>query len=199
AAACDADGTRNIPEHGFVAAMNARLSDDVAIRGAEIVRAGYDPRHDAIGKRYRYLVHVGRPRDPLLHGRAWHLDGASIATEAMRDAALPLVGTHDFAAFRAADDERPSSTRTLTRIEIREGALDREDILALEFEGQAFMKHMVRILVGTLVEVGMGRRTASSVAALLSGGRREDAGRTAPAHGLYLVHVELGRAARPGG
>lgn len=193
AAACDADGTRRIPPAGFVAAMNAELPDDVAIREAEIVAAGYDPRHDAMGKTYRYLVHVGPTRDPLLRDRAWHIGPAGLALDRVAEGARTLIGTHDFAAFRSADDVRPSSVRTLTRLDLRERAIERDDVIAFEVAGTAFMKHMVRIVVGTLVEIGWGRRSVESLVDLLRPARREDAGRTAPAHGLYLVRVDLGR------
>jgi tRNA pseudouridine38-40 synthase len=114
---------------------------------------------------------------------------------AMRAAAAQLVGTHDFKAFRAADDEREMTVRTLHAFEVSEAYQGNPELIALVVNGSAFMKNMVRILTGTLVEVGMARMTPSAVSALLApDAQRSAAGPTAPAHGLTLVSMVLGRA-----
>jgi tRNA pseudouridine38-40 synthase len=105
----------------------------------------------------------------------------------MRRAAKALIGTHDFACFRATGSGVGSSVRTLTRCQL-EGEARAE--LRLLVEGNGFLRHMVRALVGTLVEVGCGRRPAGSMAAMLAARDRGRAGRTAPAHGLTLVRVD---------
>ena len=112
----------------------------------------------------------------------------------MRQTASSLIGTHHFGAFRAADDTRENTQRTLHRVDLIEAFHDRPHLLALEVQGSAFMKNMVRIIAGTLVAVGRGRMTAAQVAALLQASAlRHKHSETAPAHGLTLVHVTLGR------
>ncbi|MBX7190867.1 MAG: tRNA pseudouridine(38-40) synthase TruA [Sandaracinaceae bacterium] len=204
------DSERSIPPHGWLRGLNQTLPDDVSVRQADACEPGYQPRFDAIDKTYRYVVLTDAERCPLLRHRAWRLpprlwhpsrtaaltaaDALDVA--AMRGAAARLLGTHDFRAFRAADDEREQTTRTLHGLEISPGWADDPRQIAFTVRGSAFMKNMVRILVGTLIEVGRGRFDADRVSALLGPqGRREDAGPTAPPEGLTLVEVRLGRNA----
>jgi tRNA pseudouridine38-40 synthase len=105
----------------------------------------------------------------------------------MRRAGAALVGTHDFACFRSSGSSARTSVRTLTRLEIR-GEPGGE--IEIEVVGSGFLRHMVRALVGTLLQVGQGRRPADSMPALLASGERARAGPSAPAHGLCLVAVE---------
>jgi tRNA pseudouridine38-40 synthase len=205
------DSPRELPMQGWVRGLNGKLPDEIAIVEASPCAAGYNPRFDAAAKRYRYLVHLGEVRDPLLASRVWHLgprrarprpSGAlSIEThldlDAMRAAAATLVGEHDFRAFRASGDERESTVRTLTDVRVVPSWGARDDLVAIEVQGNAFMQHMVRIIAGTLVDVGRQRMTPAAVAALVSpGAARDAAGETAPACGLYLVEVVLGRSDR---
>ncbi len=198
------DSPRQIPPYKWVRGLNGKLPYDIAVRSAEPCEAGYDPRYDARAKTYRYLLHLGPVRDPLLRGRAWHLGprrarstGAPPMTpaewldrDAMRAATAELVGTHDFRAFKTAIDPREQTVRTLFRVEILEGWAGREDLLAIEVRGDAFMHNMVRILVGTLVDVGRGRLTPEALREVIRAGDRAGAGETAPPGGLYLVEVE---------
>ncbi len=200
---------RALPMVGWVRALNGKLPRDIAVRLAEPCAVGYRPRFDAKSKLYRYLLHLGPVRDPMWRRMVWHLGprrarpwregeppspSAWLDVEAMAAAARELEGTHDFRAFRAAGDERESTVRTLARVEVRPSFYGRDDLLAIEVHGTAFLQHMVRILVGTLVEVGRERMSAADVRALLGpGGTRDRAGETAPASGLTLVRVELGR------
>lgn len=202
------DASRDIPPLGWVRGLNGKLPEDVAVVDAARCAAGYTPRFDAVAKTYRYLLHLGPVRDPLLARRAWHLgprrakrhEGQRrraedwLALDAMAEAAAVLVGEHDFRAFRASADERDNTVRTLTRVELVRGFGGRDDLVAIEVRGTAFLQHMMRILAGTLVDVGRERRTAADVAALLSpDADRAGAGETAPPGGLYLVDIELGR------
>jgi tRNA pseudouridine38-40 synthase len=208
------DSERELPPRRWLLAINRYLPDDVAVQAVEECAPGYAPRFDAVDKTYRYLYHLGLARDPLLMHRAWQLarsgpppdDGAAtpharsgpLDLAAMRAAAAQLLGTHDFRAFRAADDERHNTVRTLHRVELLENFHDRKNLLALEVRGSAFMKNMVRIIAGTLIAVGRERLTAADVPALLG----EHAVRTrpmetAPAHGLTLLRVTLGRSPAP--
>lgn len=201
------DSPREIPSHGWERGLNGYLPADVAIRRAEPCAAGYHPRYDALAKTYRYLLHLGPARDPLLRHHSWHLGPTRarplggkptraedwLDVEAMHAAAAQLVGEHDFRAFKTSRDPRSNSVRTLTRVDVLEHFAGREDVLAIEIRGTAFLHNMVRILVGTLVDVGRERLEPKDVAGLLDGAERDEAGETAPAHGLCLVEIELGR------
>lgn len=206
------DTALRMPAEAFVHVLNRDLPEDLGVSEAIECAAGYDPRHDSLGKLYRYVVRIGFTRDPLTRNRAWQLlptmARRSIARahrrpiledwldlEAMDEASRSLLGTHDFRAFRSADDVRENSVRTLTGVRLRPGFAGDPTLLAIEIEGNAFLKHMVRIVVGTLVDVGRERFAPSHVKALLAGGDRTQAGLTAPAHGLTLVSVALGRIA----
>lgn len=199
------DPARAIPLDGWLLGLNAALSlagaEDLVVREVKTAAPEYTPRFDSVDKLYRYLLCIDSIRDPLSRHRAWHLgkkvrgkELRPVDLDAMREGAAHLVGTHDFRAFRSADDRRDNATRTLTRLELLEGYGGDERIVAIEVVGNAFMKNMVRILTGTLVEVGIGVRDASSLPALLGPTvERSAAGVTAPAHGLTLVRVGLGR------
>ena len=182
------DTTREIPARGWVLGLNQHLPEDVAVRAARAVAPGYSPRFAARGKRYRYRVLIDPVREPALRARAWRvseLDVGAMAAEA--EAAL---GTHDFIAFRSSGDERENTVRTLSRVAVEREANSR--IVAVVVEGNAFLYNMVRILVGTMVDVGRGRLEAGAIARALASLERRQAGTTAPAHGLVLEHVDVG-------
>lgn len=194
------DAARDIPASGWLLGLNAALPDDLAVRAAREVPDGYSPRFDTANKLYRYLLCVDDVRDPLLRHRAWHLGsrvrGKSLRpldVAAMRRAATHLVGTHDFRAFRAADDEGKTTVRTILSFDVVEGHIGDPRLVALEVRGTAFMKNMVRILAGTLVDVGTGGRGEDLSELLGEHAVRKDAGLTAPPDGLTLVEVRLGR------
>ncbi len=204
------DCNRSITPRGWLLGLNGLLPEDIAVRAVEPVAPGYDPRFDSTRKLYRYLVNVGLARDPLLRHQSWHIsprfgrkDISPFEREArvpdyfdldaMNEVARMLEGTHDFHAFRAVSDRRENTVRTMRAVRILPEYGGRADLLAIEVEGDAFMKNMVRILVGTLIEVGRHKMDAPQVRRLLNGGRRPDAGPTAPAHGLTLVRIWLGR------
>lgn len=183
------DPSRDIPCKGWVLGVNAALPTDLAIRRAQEVEPGFEPRAKSRGKRYRYTVMLDRVRDPLLDGRAWRVD-PPFDRERTHAEARMLLGTHDFRAFRASSDERIVTTRTLDKVELR----DHDRGFEVVVEGSAFLHNMVRIIVGTLVDVGRGRLSPGAVARALASGDRTDLGMTAPAQGLTLdeVFLELG-------
>ena len=202
------DSPRAIPAEGWLRGLNQKLPADVVVRGSRPAPAGYNPRFDAVDKTYRYVFLIDRERDPLLRHRAWHLptrllhpalrDGASPMTrldlEAMHRAAAQLLGTHDFRAFRSADDDRDNTMRTLHSLELTPAFQGDPRLLALTVRGSAFMKNMVRILSGTLLEVGRGKLPPDRIPNLLGPlAKRENAGQTAPPEGLTLLEVRLGR------
>ncbi len=176
---------RPLPLAAYVKGMNALLPADVAVRAASLEPDGFDARRSARGKRYRYRIQNLECRAPLSRLVAWQIF-RPLDVAAMREAARPLLGRHDFAAFQAADCESRHAVRDLGRLEVLG---EPRGEIAVVAEATAFVKHMVRNIVGTLVEAGLGRRDPASVAALLEGRDRTKAGPTAPAHGLCLEEV----------
>jgi tRNA pseudouridine38-40 synthase len=167
-------------------ALNAVLPGDIAVR--ELVEAAPDfhALRDARGKLYRYAVWNGSGRSPL-RNRSHHYEVTRLDAKAMGEGARALVGRHDFASFQAAGSDVLTSERTLWRFDV-EARGDGEILFWVAGEG--FLRHMVRIAVGTLLEVGRGRRTPAGVAEALAARERIAAGPTAPARGLTLVRVD---------
>jgi tRNA pseudouridine38-40 synthase len=177
-------------------ALNVRLPTDVRILTVEEADETFHARIDARGKLYRYRIHPGPVVLPMHRGFVWHLPDPC-RLDVMREAARLLVGAHDFAAFQATGSSIVDTRRVIRRIDV--GAVG--DELQIEVEGNGFLRHMVRILVGSLVEVGLGSRPLTWLAAALAARDRRAAGRTAPACGLVLEQVfyAASRAdARPG-
>jgi tRNA pseudouridine38-40 synthase len=184
-----------LPRAAYVEGMNALLPGDVAVRAASLEPEGFDARRSARGKRYRYRIARGPTRAPLSRLYTWQIFRPLDLVE-MRAAAACLVGRHDFAAFQAADCAAHHAVRDLTRLDLVEGA---EGAVEVVCEATAFVKHMVRNIVGTLVEVGIRRRRAESMPELLASGDRTRAGRTAPPQGLVLEEVFYGARPDPAG
>ena len=173
-----------IPALGFMRGLNANLPRDIAVLGVADMPAGFNARWGARGKIYRYLIWNHPVRSPRRARDSWAVY-APLDVHAMREAAMILTGEHDFRAFRAADCERRTTVRLIRRFDVhRDGG-----IITCEVEGTAFLKNMVRILVGTLVAVGLGKMTDATVRDLLVHGDRTRAGMTAPACGLTLAKV----------
>lgn len=177
-----------LPVKAYVQGMNALLPPDVAVRAASLEPDGFDARRSASGKRYRYRIENRPVRAPLARLVAWEqfrpLDPA-----AMRAAAVHLLGRHDFACFQASDCVCEHAVREMRRCQVtgeRGGSID------LVLEATAFVKHMVRNITGTLVEVGLGKRPPESLKALLLTRDRTLAGPTAPPQGLCLEEVFYG-------
>jgi tRNA pseudouridine38-40 synthase len=176
---------RPLPLVAYVKGMNAVLPEDVAVRSASLEPDGFDARRSARGKRYRYRIQNVETRAPLSRLVSWQVF-RPLDVAAMREAARPLVGRHDFAAFQAAGCESHHAVRDLRRLEVLG---EPRGEIAIVAEATAFVRHMVRNIVGTLVEAGLGSRDPASVLALLAGLDRTRAGATAPAHGLCLEEV----------
>jgi tRNA pseudouridine38-40 synthase len=176
---------RPLPVKAYVMGMNALLPEDIAVQAATLEADGFDARRSARGKRYRYLIENGPTRAPLTRLFAWqHFHRLDVA--AMRDAARHLVGRHDFASFQASDCACEHAVREVRRLDVLGEPGGRIEVVA---EATAFVKHMVRNVVGTLVEVGQCKRAPDSLPALLAAADRTLAGRTAPPQGLCLEEV----------
>ena len=161
------------------------------MRRAERVPRGLSPRFANAGKRYRYTLLCDEVRDPWWTHRAWRIDALDDAAIARaRAEASAAMGTHDFAAFRSAADERQNTTRTLRTVAVTRDTGDAR-LVHVDVDGTAFLHNMVRILVGTLVDVARGRRPPGAVARALASRDRRDAGLTAPPDGLYLEAVHM--------
>ena len=157
----------------------------------------FHARFEATGKTYEYRI-VNAPYVPAFsHRYAWHVPGR-LDRAAMREGAAALVGRHDFAAFQSSGGEVATTVRTITEITMDEspaaGVVDGS--IVLRVSGDGFLRHMVRTIAGTLVDVGLGRWPASQVAVILAGRDRAAAGRAAPPHGLFLVRVHYEAARR---
>jgi len=168
-----------------VLGCNARLPPDISLRWARPVAADFSARRSAVSRRYRYVVFNDRARSALLAGRATWLNMA-LDAEAMHEAAQPLLGENDFSAFRAAECQSTTPMRNLQSLAVHR----RGRFVVFDVQANAFLHHMVRNLVGSLLEVGSGRRPTGWMAELLAGRDRTRAGMTAAAHGLYFVGPE---------
>ncbi len=184
---------RALPKKAWVRGLGSLLPDDVSVVDAEEVAEAFDPRRWSLGKRYRYRVSNRPSRSPLRRRTHWELFGP-LDVDAMALAARHLEGRHDFAAFRAADCASPHAVREIRRLAV-EGTPG--DEVTFTVDGTAFVKHMVRNLVGTLVEVGRRKRPPEWVREVLRSLDRNRAGPTAPARGLTMVHVLYGAGPRP--
>ncbi len=179
-------GKDNIEASGWRKGLNAILPRDVAVRECHPAPDDWNPRHLSAGKHYRYAVLQRRVRAPLHTRTAWWRRG-DLDLEAMREAGAALVGEHDFSSFRASSCSAKTARRRVDSVDV---ALGDASLVLVDVRGNAFLQHMVRIIVGTLVEIGTGRRAPRDMHRLLSqGGGRGDAGPTVPARGLCLLYV----------
>ena len=168
-------------------ALNAKLPEDIRVRDVETVSGLFHARFNARCKSYRYRINRATIPNPMENRFAWHI-GDALDLAVMRQAAVALVGRHDFRSFQTATSgaELKTTVRTVFAIEIH---LKPEQIVTIDVVGDGFLRYMVRTIVGTLVEVGLGRREATEMPDVLLAKSRDLAGPTAPALGLCLVSV----------
>ncbi len=184
------DAELRIPPKGWVLGLNRHLPDDVVVRRAYDVPYGFDPRSFIDWKRYGYRICTSRVRDPMEHNRAWHVHDP-LDLGLLREELSALVGTHDFRAFRSAQDERTETTRTI----LEASATPVDSAVEVTVRGNGFMHNMVRIIVGTLIDVARGRKKPGATSRAIASGVRTDLGMTAPPQGLTLLETKLVSAA----
>ena len=181
---------RTIDGATIVRALNARLPGSVRVRDATEVSAEFHARFSATRKTYHYRIWNGEVVDPFERAFVWQVPSPRLDVAHMDHAAHAFTGTHDFAAFQTLGSEPDSTTRTITLSSVTGEERDGGTLIVFTITGEGFLRHMVRSMAGTLVEVGRGRRPASWVREVLASRSRSEAGRTAPAQGLVLVGVE---------
>lgn len=191
-------------------ALNACLPDEVRVVSAEEVAPSFHARFGARAKTYRYRIWNADLLDPFERAYAWYVPGP-LAIDAMQTAARVLEGRHDFAALQAAASARGSTERVVffsrvvapcdsggadlglpARSRRPERVEGRRGLLTYEISGNGFLRHMVRRIAGSLVDIGRGRRSPEWLSAVVASRDRNQAGPTAPAHGLFLVGVDYG-------
>ena len=171
--------------HRILRGLNALTPTDITIKSVEFVADSFDARRDGHSRIYEYHILNRSTPSPFYLNRALHVH-ESLDVAAMREAISCLIGEHDFTSFRAAGCEAAHPVRKVYRTTLEQ----RAELLVYTIEATAFLRHMVRNIVGTLIEVGKGLRTAQSFSELLEACDRTKAGPTAPPHGLFLMEVK---------
>lgn len=165
--------------------LNRYLPDDICVKEVRIASDRFHSRYNAIGKTYCYTCYIGDVKPVFNRKYVYVLDQKPDIQE-MKKAADYLIGTHDFASFCSNPRMKKSTVRKVDRIDIQK----KGDLLTFTFHGSGFLQHMVRILTGTLLEVGFGKRTSESILDLIDAKDRKLAGFTAPAKGLCMIQVD---------
>lgn len=174
----------SIPPDRISYALNRLLPADIVVRKSEEVDCDFHARFCSKGKTYRYLIYNSQFPSALLRNRACHVSHG-LSLESMAKGASFIKGCHDFSAFRASGSDVKSSVRDVRSLELyREG-----DLIGMVISGDGFLYNMVRIIAGTLIEVGSGRFQPADVKDIMESRDRRRAGRTASAHGLYLEEI----------
>ncbi|KMK74895.1 tRNA pseudouridine(38-40) synthase TruA [Alkalihalobacillus pseudalcaliphilus] len=178
------DSSLQLTDERWKKALNALLPADVRVRKATEVATDFHARYSAVSKQYHYRMLLGAEGDVFRRKYTYHIP-TDLNIAAMKEAALHIVGEHDFSAFCASNTSVVDKVRTVTMVEF----VHVGDELLFKVEGNGFLYNMVRIIVGTLVEVGQGKREPKELKEIIDGMDRTKAGKTAPGHGLYLYRV----------
>jgi tRNA pseudouridine38-40 synthase len=177
--------SREFDRHRILRGLNALTPPDITITDAEIVSDSFDARRDGRSRVYEYRILNRSTPSPFHLNRAWHVH-EPLDLDAMRRAIACLVGEHDFSSFRASGCDAAHPVRKVYGTSLEQYG----ELLVYNVEATAFLRHMVRNIVGTLVEIGRGSRAPQSFSQLLEARDRIQAGPTAPACGLYLIAVK---------
>ena len=175
----------SIPAHKFSFALNTKLPEDIVIVKSEEVDKNFHARFSAKSKTYRYLIYNDIHPSALLRRRAYHVF-YELNLETMKQAASYFIGTHDFVGFMAKGSSVKTTVRTISDITINK----KDKLVEIEVTGNGFLYNMVRIISGTLVDVGIEKIQVADIKDIIESRRRENAGRTLPPWGLYLVKVD---------
>ena len=184
------DTDSSIPPDRIAYAVNGLLPDDVVVVRSEEVPPDWHPRYQDVAKTYEYRILNRRMPDPVRRRDTWFVS-FPLEVERMREAAEYLEGEHDFRSFCSIHAEVKSTVRTIYSINIERTG----DLVTIRIRGNGFLYNMVRIIAGTLVDIGRGFRLPSDVKNMLEAKDREKAGATAPPHGLMLLGIEYGKQA----
>ncbi len=176
--------SRDIPMKAFVEGTNRFLPDDISVQDARQVPPTFKPIGDAQAKHYRYTICNSIVRSPLDRLYSWQVR-EPLDLSAMAEAACSFIGKHDFSAFRASNCVAKTTVRRIDTVDISVQG----NFITIDVVGEGFLKYMVRVMVGTLVDVGRGRFTADHISRLIVSRDRKMAGITAPACGLCLIKV----------
>ncbi|MGO1061038.1 tRNA pseudouridine(38-40) synthase TruA [Planococcus sp. FY231025] len=179
------DTPLSIPVSGWLKALNVLLPEDIRVLEIAEAEPGFHARYHTVGKTYRYKWDRSPIINPFTRHYMVHTKQRPDVGE-MREAAAAFIGTHDFSSFCAANTGVVDKVRTIRRLDFEEHGEE----LHMVIEGSGFLYNMVRIIAGTLMEVGLGRREAAELREIIRSADRGAAGKTAAAHGLYLEHVE---------
>lgn len=176
--------TSRIPPERFSYALNSVLPDDITIVWSEEAHEDFHSRFSSTGKKYRYLVCNTEHRPAIMRNRTCHIS-EPLDIKLMKEAARQFVGTYDFSAFMAAGSGVENAIRTIRSVSLEKHG----EIISFEIEGSGFLYNMVRIIAGTLIDVGRGKIPPDAISDIIDGKNRNNAGKTAAASGLYLVEV----------
>ncbi|MGE7998156.1 tRNA pseudouridine(38-40) synthase TruA [Lysinibacillus sp. NPDC093190] len=179
------DSPLAIPVDKYMKALNVQLPRDIRVMSIEEVAADFHARYSVTGKRYRYIWSCEPVQSPFRRQYTVETNGVKPNVEAMQEAAKAIIGTHDFSCFCAANTSVKDKVRTVTSLQFEWYGEE----LHMVIEGNGFLYNMVRIIAGTLWEVGIGRRDIENVELVVQSMNRDKAGKTAPPHGLYLEKV----------
>lgn len=179
------DAERPLPLKAYVYGVNQQLPRDISIRSAQLVNEEFHARFSAVRKWYRYSLYLSPVRSPLRERFNWHLR-APLDVYLMREAAQQFVGEHDFSAFRASGCSARTTVRRIESIDLIEAG----EQLHIDIWGSGFLRHMVRLMVGALVQVGSGKKVPAGIGRMLVGGDCDDNRLSAPAQGLCLMQVD---------
>lgn len=173
-----------IPVEKFKTALNSFLPEDIVIVKSEEVDISFHARFDSMGKRYVYTVLIGNQRPAIGRNYIYYFQRA-VNIEKMREAAKSFLGTHDFSAFKKSGSNTKTNVRTIREVDI----VQKENVMKFIIVGDGFLYNMIRIMVGTLLEVGIGRFKPEDIIEILKSKDRAKAGKSAPASGLCLEEV----------
>jgi len=176
----------NIPTDKFAIAINSKLKKSIVIKSAEEVDERFHARYNCVRKKYRYVINNSKNGSAIYRGLEYHIP-VKLDVEKMEAAAKFFEGEHDFKGFKATGGNNKSTVRTIYSAVV---FYDKEsERITIELEGNGFLYNMVRIIAGTLVDVGLGKIKVEDIKEIIDSKDRTRAGKTLPAHGLYLVEV----------